>query len=203
MNEFKTEPSSMSSLLMSPVRKFTDSNVAMGNYDHSADMAIRLMKERQTKIILVSRGGEAIGIVSKTDILYKVLSQGRNPSKVKLEEIMSSPILAVDPAATVQEALSMMDRHVVRQVIVSSGSSVLGIISRDDLFESVQLTTSSVEDSAIRGTPVCIINPQSIAFAKNMDTQNLVCPYCSSSFGSEDAMSSHISMTHRQAETPI
>jgi CBS domain-containing protein len=193
----------MSSLLMSPVRKFTDSNIIVDDYDHSADIAIRLMKERQTKSVLVSRGGEVIGIVTKTDILYKVLSQGRNPSKVKLEEIMSSPILAIDPAATVQEALSMMDRHVVRQVIVSSGSSVLGIISRDDLFERVQLTTTSVEDSAIRGTPVCIINPQSIAFTKDMDTQNLVCPYCGSSFGSEDAMSSHISMTHRQAESTI
>ena len=143
MNEISAEPTSMSFLLMSPARKLADSNVAMANCDDSADMAIRLMKERQTKCVLLSRGGEAVGIVTKTDILFKVLSQGKNPSKVRLEEIMNTPIIAVDPASTVQEALSIMDKHAIRQIVVSSNSSVLGIISRDDLFEREQLTTTA------------------------------------------------------------
>ena len=128
------------------------------------------MKEKQTKCVLISRGREVVGIVTKTDILYKVLSQGKNPSKVRLEEIMTSPILAVDPESTVQEALSIMDKHTIRQIVVSSGSSVVGIISRDDLFEREHLTTSSAEDTAIQGTPVCIINPDAILFGKGSET---------------------------------
>jgi len=170
MNEISAEPTSMSFLLMSPARKLADSNVAMANCDDSADMAIRLMKERQTKCVLLSRGGEAVGIVTKTDILFKVLSQGKNPSKVRLEEIMNTPIIAVDPTATVQEALSIMDKHAIRQIVVSSNSSVLGIISRDDLFEREQLTTTAAEDSALQGTPVCIINPEAILFSKDDET---------------------------------
>ena len=167
----------MSFLLMSPAKKLADSNVAMANCDDSADMAIRLMKERQTKCVLLSRGGEAVGIVTKTDILFKVLSQGKNPSKVRLEEIMNTPIIAVDPAATVQEAhvkryreLARIDKHAIRQIVVSSNSSVLGIISRDDLFEREQLTTTAAEDSALQGTPVCIINPEAILFSKDDET---------------------------------
>lgn len=170
MNEISAEPTSMSFLLMSPAKKLADSNVAMANCDDSADMAIRLMKERQTKCVLLSRGGEAVGIITKTDILFKVLSQGKNPSKVRLEEIMNTPIIAVDPAATVQEALSIMDKHAIRQIVVSSNSSVLGIISRDDLFEREQLTTTATEDSALQGTPVCIINPEAILFSKDDET---------------------------------
>ena len=128
------------------------------------------MKEKQTKCVLISRGREVVGIVTKTDILYKVLSQGKNPSNVRLEEIMTSPILAVDPESTVQEALSIMDKHTIRQIVVSSGSSVVGIISRDDLFEREHLTTSSAEDTAIQGTPVCIINPDAILFGKGSET---------------------------------
>jgi CBS domain-containing protein len=170
MNEISAEPTSMSFLLMSPARKLADSNVAMANCDDSADMAIRLMKERQTKCVLLSRGGEAVGIVTKTDILFKVLSQGKNPSKVRLEEIMNTPIIAVDPAATVQEALSIMDKHAIRQIVVSSNSSVLGIISRDDLFEREQLTTTAAENTALQGTPVCIINPEAVLFSKDDET---------------------------------
>ena len=167
MDESSAEPTNMSLLLMAPARKLADSNVAMADCNDSADSAIRLMKEKETKCVLLSRGGQAIGIVTKTDILYKVLSQGKNPSKVRLEEIMTSPILAVDPDSTVQEALSMMDKHAIRQIVVSTNSSVIGIISRDDLFEKEQLTTSSAEDSAIQGTPVCIINPEAILFSKD------------------------------------
>ena len=170
MNEFSTEPTSMSFLLMSPARKLADSNLIMVDYNYSSDTAIRFMKEKQTKCVLISRGREVVGIVTKTDILYKVLSQGKNPSKVRLEEIMTSPILAVDPESTVQEALSIMDKHTIRQIVVSSGSSVVGIISRDDLFEREHLTTSSAEDTAIQGTPVCIINPDAILFGKGSET---------------------------------
>lgn len=166
MNEFSAEPLTMSNLLISPARKLADSNVAMADHNASADLAIRLMKEKKTKCVLLSKDGEAIGIVTKTDILYKVLSQGKNPSKVRLEEIMTSPVLAVDPDSTVQDALSIMDRHAIRQVVVSSNSSVIGIISRDDLFEKERLATLSAEDSTMQGTPVCIINPEAVQFGK-------------------------------------
>ena len=160
MNEISAEPTSMSFLLMSPARKLADSNVAMANCDDSADMAIRLMKERQTKCVLLSKGGEVVGIVTKTDILFKVLSQGKNPSKVRLEEIMNTPIIAVDPAATVQEALSIMDKHAIRQIVVSSNSSVLGIISRDDLFEREQLTTTADGRLGLTGYPSMYHKPR-------------------------------------------
>ena len=166
MNEFSSEPVTMSNLLISPARKLADSNVVMADHNDFADTAIRLMKEKQTKCVLLSKGNEAVGIVTKTDILYKVLSQGKNPSKVRLQEIMTSPVIAVDPDSTVQEALSIMDNHSIRQVVVSSNSSVIGIISRDDLFEKEQLATASAEDSAMQGTPVCILNPQSVRFGK-------------------------------------
>lgn len=166
MNEFSAEPATMSNLLLSPARKLADSDVAMADHNDSADAAIRLMKEKQTKCVLLSKGGEAIGIVTKTDILYKVLSQGKNPSKVRLEEIMTSPVVAVDPDSTVQDALSIMDKHEIRQVVVSSNSSVIGIISRDDLFEKERLATISAEDSTMHGTPVCLINPEAVQFGK-------------------------------------
>lgn len=169
MNQFSAEPSSMTYLLMCPTKKLADSNVTMADHNDSADTAIRLMKEKQTKCVLLSKGDEVIGIVTKTDILYKVLSQGKNPSKVRLEEIMTSPILAVDPEATVQEALSIMDKHSIRQIVVSANSSVVGIISRDDLFERERLATTLAEESAIQGTPVCIINPDAIVFSRDSE----------------------------------
>ena len=134
-------PDDISSLLSMPVEQYINTNVVILESDKFTDEALNLMKEKGARSILVSHLGEVVGIVSKTDILFKVTSQGRNPGKVKLREIMSSPVMAVSPHNTVQETLSIMDKHIIRQVIVSSHSAVLGMVSRDDIFEKMHMAT--------------------------------------------------------------
>jgi CBS domain-containing protein len=189
-------PENTTSLLSSPIELILNTNVIILESDSLANEAITLMKERNARSVLVSHDGEVIGIVSKTDILFKVMSPGRNPVKVKLREIMNSPVLALDPKATVQEALSIMDKHVIRQIIVSSNAAVLGTVARDDIFEKIQMATISAADTAIRGTPVCIINPKAIVYMKDTGTAKLICPYCESSFDSKEALSMHIGSHH-------
>lgn len=186
----------ISALLASPIEGFLNTQVVIIEGDRTTDLALSQMKERQARCVLVSRLGEVIGIVSKTDILFKVMAQGRNPSKVKLREIMTSPVLAVDPHKTVQDTLAIMDRHVIRQVIVSTKSAVLGMVSRDEIFERIHMTTVSTVDTAIRGTPVCIINPKAIVYLKDIHAAKLVCPYCDSPFDTKEGLSGHIDRVH-------
>jgi len=189
-------PDDISSLLSTPIEHYIDTNVVILESDKFTDEALNLMKEKGIRSILVSHLGEVMGIVSKTDILFKVMSQGRNPGKVRLREIMTSPVLAVDPHNTIQETLSIMDKHVVRQVIVSSHSAVLGMVSRDDIFEKIHMATMSTAHTAIKGTPVCIINPKAIVYMKDINNAKLVCPYCESPFDTKEGLSSHIDRLH-------
>lgn len=189
----------ITSLLSLPIEHFINMNVAIIEGDKPVDLALEKMKEKGVRSVLVSHQGEVVGIVSKTDILFKVMSQGRNPGKVKLREIMTSPVLAVDPKSTVQDTLSMMDKHVVRQLIVSSSSAVLGMVYRDDIFERIHMSTMSTADTAIRGTPVCIINPKAIAYIKDTSSAKVVCPYCELPYDSKEALSKHIDRLHTGA----
>ncbi len=189
-------PDDISSLLSLPIEHYIDTNVVILESDKFTDEALNLMKDKSVRSVLVSHLGEVVGIVSKTDILFKVMSQGRNPGKVRLREIMTSPVLAVGPHNTVQETLSIMDKHVIRQVIVSSHSAVLGMVSRDDIFEKIHMATMSTVHTAIKGTPVCIINPKAIVYMKDVSTAKLVCPYCESPFDTKEGLSSHIDRLH-------
>ena len=189
-------PDDISALLSGPIEPFINTNVAILEGEKFTDEALKLMKEREVRSILVSHVGEVIGIVSKTDILFKVMSQGRNPSKVKLREIMTSPVLAVNPQNTVQETLSSMDKHMIRQIIISSHSAVLGMVSRDDIFEKIHMATVSTAHAAIRGTPVCIINPKAIVYMKDISAAKLTCPYCESPFDTKEGLSNHIDRLH-------
>jgi len=189
-------PDDISSLLSTPIEHYMNTDLVILESDKFTDEALNLMKEKDVRSVLVSHLGEVMGIVSKTDILFKVMSHGRNPGKVRLREIMTSPVLAVDPHNTIQETLSIMDKHVIRQVIVSSHSAVLGMVSRDDLFEKIHMATMSTAHTAIKGTPVCIINPKAIVYMKDINTAKLVCPYCESPFDTKEGLSSHIDRLH-------
>ena len=189
-------PEDISALLSTPIEQFINTNVVILESDRFTDEALASMKDKQARSVLASHLGEVVGIVSKTDILFKVMSQGRNPGKVRLREIMTSPVLAVAPHNTVQETLSIMDKHVIRQVIVSSHSAILGMVSRDDIFEKIHMATKSTAHTAIKGTPVCIINPKAIVYMKDVSTAKLVCPYCESPFDTKEGLSSHIDRLH-------
>ena len=97
MKDYQYFPDNITSLLSSPIELVLNTDIIILESDKFADEAIKLMKERNARSILASHNGEVIGIVSKTDILFKIMSQGRNPAKVRLREIMNSPGTSCGP----------------------------------------------------------------------------------------------------------
>ena len=144
--------------------------------DASVDEATKLMTAKNSRSVLVSNRGEVIGIVSKTDILFRVISQNRSPDKVRLREIMTCPVLAVRPNSTVAEALSVMDKHKVRQVFVHA-YAVLGMVTRDDIYQLIETISISSQETAMSGTPVCIIDSKSISYIKDSSKAKFLCPH--------------------------
>lgn len=185
--------------LASPVGQIMRSDVAILEADMSAENALQAMQEKNARNILVSTKGEVVGIVSKTDILFKVTSEGRSPSKVKVREIMSSPVLAVGPQTTIREALSVMDKNKVRQVMVHAYAAVLGMVNREDVLENIKKISMELEDAALLGTPACIIDTKTITYAKDLSKAKFQCPYCGSPFDDKEVLSKHIDRIHEEA----
>src|ERR671932_1316849 len=186
------DPNNIISLLSSPVGFVLNTDIIIVESDKSAEEASKLMKDRNARCVLASHKGEVVGIVSKTDILFKVLSQDRNPAKVRLREIMTAPVLAVEPNATVKEALSIMDKRHVRQVMVHAYSAVLGMVTREAIYQKLEAISVSSEDAILQGTPMCIIDTKSITYMKDAIKSNFKCPYCESPFDTKESLSKHI-----------
>jgi CBS domain-containing protein len=191
--------SNVGMFLASPVGRVMGSDVAILEADMTAEDALQAMQEKKARNVLVSRKGEVVGLVSKTDILFKVTSQGRGPSKVRVREIMTSPVLAVGPQTTIREALSVMDKNKVRQVMVHAYAAVLGMANRDDILESIKEISLELEDAALLGTPACIIDTKTITYTKDLSKAKFQCPYCGSPFDTKEVLSKHIDRIHEEA----
>ena len=192
-------PDSIAALLLSPIGNAMNSDVIIMEADSTVHEAIRLLKEKNQRSVIASHKGEVVGLVSKTDILFKITFEGRNASKVKLREIMTSPILAVDPQATIKEALELMNKKNVRQVMVHAYSAVLGMVYREDIYKMMETVSLCSENTALHGTPVCIIDQKAISFVKDTSKAKYQCPYCGSPFDTTEALSKHIDRLHEEA----
>ena len=62
------------------------------------------------------------GIVTERDILYRVIADKKDPMKITLGEIMSSPIIAVDEQLSLKDAISLMRSKHIRRLLVTTTS---------------------------------------------------------------------------------
>lgn len=96
--------------------------------------AVTLMKERGLRALIVARRSEedAYGIVTETDIVYKIVAFGKDPEKVRVYEIMTKPCIVVNPELTVEYAARLFANTGIRRAPVIKGE-LLGIISVSDI----------------------------------------------------------------------
>ena len=56
-----------------------------------------------------------------------------------------------------------------------------------------------MEDAALEGTPVCIIDQNTISYVKDPSKAKFDCPYCGSPFDTKEGLSKHIDRLHGES----
>jgi CBS domain-containing protein len=95
--------------------------------------AAKLMKEKRIGNVLVVEKKQPIGILTESDILKKVVAEGKNASDVLVEEVMSTPIIVTDPYITLEEAMKTMGKCNIRRLPVVEKGELIGIITQKDI----------------------------------------------------------------------
>jgi signal-transduction protein with cAMP-binding, CBS, and nucleotidyltransferase domain len=121
----------------------------------SIDKAAQLMSDgRLGCIIVTGKDGKALGIITESDLVKRVLAKNIRPNKLTAKEVMSTPLITVEPDEFVTETARRMNNLNVRRMGVIYKGNLVGIISsRDILAITPDLLENMQEKARIEREP--------------------------------------------------
>jgi len=110
------------------------SNLVMVEKDETVRNAVSLMVRRNSSCLIVVSSERAVGIVTESDLVLKVLFTNTNTSKVLIGDVMSTPLITISPEAKISDAAEkMVEYQVTKLVVVDEGGRTVGLIAASDL----------------------------------------------------------------------
>ncbi|MBP6740838.1 MAG: CBS domain-containing protein [Leptospiraceae bacterium] len=99
--------------------------------------ALVLMAEKNIGAVLVTTNDQLVGILSERDYARKIILKGKTSKETKVEEIMTSQVLFVQPEQSVEDCMAIMSDKHIRHLPVLEKGELIGIISIGDVVNAV------------------------------------------------------------------
>jgi CBS domain-containing protein len=103
------------------------------NADDPIVEAARIMRDSDIGDVIVLQGGEVGGILIDRDIVVRGVADGRDGESTSVSDVCTTGIEAIEPSASVDDALSRMREADIRRLPVVQDGQPVGIISLGDL----------------------------------------------------------------------
>ena len=102
--------------------------------DKSASLqeAAERMKKLNVGCVIVTEGNNPIGIITERDFVTKIAAEGR-PLFTEIKEVMSSPLITIEPEETIWEASELMKEKSIHKLPVKENDEIVGIITTTDI----------------------------------------------------------------------
>jgi CBS domain-containing protein len=116
-------------------------NVVYIDGNETVANAIELMKEKGISSLIVNRRGpeDTWGIMTRKDVISKVVSPGRDPYGVLVFEIMTKPLVMVFPDLELKYCARLFNQAGIKRAPVFDGKEIVGILSNSNIFFAIRV----------------------------------------------------------------
>jgi len=118
------------------VRDVMSSPVIESKENETAEeLARKMIRYKVGAIIVTDKNGSPLGIVTKTDLVEKVIAKNLRPNDVKAKDIMTTPLETIGPEAKIEDALRKMSKLKISRLAVVYKNKLMGLISVKDILQ--------------------------------------------------------------------
>ncbi len=118
----------------------------------SVKEAVQIMNKFEIGCLIVTSEGKASGIVTERDVLKRIVAKVKDPNKTKVSEIMTSPLVVVEPNMDLDEAVKLMFQMKIKKLPVVVGKRLVGLVSLTDIARFQPQITSVLKQLAATKT---------------------------------------------------
>lgn len=131
------------------IRDVMSSPVITIDEDAKANKAAELMDKHGLGCLMVtSKEGNPLGIITERDLVRRVLAKNLKPDSLKAKEVMTSPLITVEPDEKISDAARRMSRLNIRRLGVMYKGQLVGVLSSKDIIgvmpEIMEITQEQV-----------------------------------------------------------
>lgn len=116
----------------------------------SVKEAAEKMLEKGIGSIVVTEKGNPVGIVTKSDLLSRVIVNCRDPRECKIGDIMSSPLISINKNTPLLDVMRELRHRKVRRLLVNDGVKLVGIVSEYDMINAVTISSLTQFSTLLR-----------------------------------------------------
>ena len=159
--------------------------------------AVKLLKEKGVRALIVERRHEedSYGIVTETDIIYKVAAYGKDPKKVRVYEVMSKPCIIVTPDLGVEYVARLFANTGIHLAPVIH-DRLIGIISVTDILSKSNLVEQPKSVALEEDIEKARANARAVCAEKGPNS-----PECASAWDIVEELQAEAA--HQRAQKPL
>jgi CBS domain-containing protein len=95
--------------------------------------AVDIMNKFEIGCLIVTKNGKAGGILTERDLLKRIVGEARDPAKTRVVDVMSKPLIVVEPDMEMEEAAKLMFKLKIKKLPVVQEGQLLGLVTLTDL----------------------------------------------------------------------
>ncbi|MBX5320780.1 MAG: CBS domain-containing protein [Candidatus Bathyarchaeota archaeon] len=95
--------------------------------------AADVMNKFEIGCLIAVRKGKAVGIITERDLLKRVVAEAKDVNKTRVKDVMSSPLVVVEPYMDLEEAVKLMFQMKIKKLPVVDEKRLVGLVSLTDI----------------------------------------------------------------------
>ncbi|MGH8506727.1 MAG: isocitrate dehydrogenase (NADP(+)) [Stenotrophobium sp.] len=107
--------------------------------DESVEQAMHVMTDNNVSSVVVEPNGQGVwGILTRRDIVSKLVRGDKNPTTTKIKDVASRPVESVPAETSIREAARIISERNFSRLTVEQGGRIIGIVTETDIFNAVE-----------------------------------------------------------------
>ncbi|MES2884677.1 MAG: isocitrate dehydrogenase (NADP(+)) [Pseudomonadota bacterium] len=91
-----------------------------------------------SSVVVEANAAGEWGILTRRDIVTKVVRNNKSPASLKVRDIASRPLFSVPAETSIHEAAEILAEKGYSRITISQGGRIIGIVTETDIFNAVE-----------------------------------------------------------------